>query len=76
MFTEPDLNEVEDTAMKTNSYTREPIAGIREDGKAVMPASESHRLQKLEEEIKRLKKQVANLTRDNKMLREIALSHW
>jgi hypothetical protein len=65
-----------EATMKTTSYTMEPATCNQKHAVTGIPASEAHRVKKLEEENLRLKKQVANLTRDNKLLREVALSHW
>jgi len=62
--------------MNNNHYSTKQIIGTRKDKKTGVPVSDPHRLKKLEEENNRLKKLVADLALDVKLLREIALSYW
>lgn len=62
--------------MNTNSFITQDIISILKDAQIDMPAYDPDRIDKLEQENERLRKQVAKQALEIRMLREQTLGNW
>ncbi len=62
--------------MKMSTYTTERMLDILNTTETTMKVDQQRSTRKLEEEIRRLKLQIAELSANNRALRETILSCW